>query len=365
MLAFSRDEKDEAFAEALRALGMEVEVVPHAPRTARFNCLRGWTGPHPIRVCYCQSAAMGEAVQRAVRDFQPDIVHFDRMRMAQYIDQIGNTPSVVDFTDALCLFLERKLTLPLRSWERLVDRRELKRTPGFERWVLERCTQGIVCAELDRQRMEADHPGHRLEVVENTVDLDEFVPRRKQPSQDGGEFLFVGSLFYYPNIDAVEFLLEDIWPRIRKRRPEARLWIGGAKPKPRVVDLCRRHSIRLVRDIPDMAAVFTKEDVLLSPLRVASGTRFKLLEALSAEMGIVSTALGAEGLPLEPDRHYLQAETAEEIADAAVRLLEDDALRDRLGKAGRERVGEKYRRETVAEKLERVWAAAGSTAIDD
>lgn len=356
VLAFSRDDKDEDFANALREMGAEVEVIPQSKMGARLSCLRGWTGPRPVRVCYCQSAAMREAVQRSVREFQPDVVHFDRMRMAQYIDGVGTVPSVVDFTDALCLFLERKLELPLRRWERLVDRRERDRTPGFERWVLERCNLSVVSGDLDRERMMADHPGHRIEVIENTVDLEEFVPQRK----DGpGEFLFVGSLFYYPNIDSVEFLLKDIWPLILKRKPDAKLWIGGAKPKPRVVQACRNHNIRLVPDIPDMAGVFFKEDVLLSPIRVASGTRFKLLEALSAEMGIVSTAIGAEGLPLEPGEHYLGAETAEEIAAAAVRLLEDNELRDNLGKAGRERVAEKYKRETVAAKLEGLWAEVG------
>lgn len=352
VIAFSRDEKDQKFAAALKEMGMEVTIVPFSKGRALGYCAAGYAGATPLRVLFCKSPLMAQTIESQIDGFQPDIVHFDRMRMGQYLTDASGIPSVVDFTDAMCLYLDRKLAMPLKPTERMIDRRERRTIPHFERWVLERCGRGIVSGDLDAVRMMADHPGYPIEIVENTVDLDEFVPRS---AGRPGECLFVGSLFYYPNIDAAEYLLDAIWPRILKKAPGTRLWVGGAKPKKRVVKACARHGIQLVPDIPDMASVFHTEDVLLSPIRVASGTRFKLLEALSAEMAVVSTALGAEGLPLTSGEHLILAEDPDTIAEATVELLHNHDLRRRLGRAGRERVREKYSRHAVASKLDAIY----------
>lgn len=352
VVAFSRDEKDPQFARALEEMGIRVTIVPRTRVRSLASCALGFPGPQPIRALYCRDSGMAAAVRDAASRLQPDLVHADRMRMGQYLEVIPGLPSVVDFTDALCLYLERKLALPLKPWERFVDARELRNTPPFERRLLERCTVGIVSGDLDAERMRADHPGRRIEVIENTVDADEFAPRS---AGRPGEVLFVGSLFYYPNIDAVDYILDDIWPRVIKRLPDLRLRIGGAKPKPRVIEACRRHGVPLIPDIPDMAAVFHTEDVLLTPIRVASGTRFKLLEALSSGMGVVTNRLGAEGLPLEDGVHLRFGEDAGELAERTIELVRDDGLRRQLGEAGRALVRERYHRRTIARKLDTLY----------
>ncbi len=354
VLAFSRDNKDESFANTLRNLGMEVSIVDFTRMTARMNCARGFLGEQPLRMLYCKSMAMAKAVRQICKQFNPDLVHIDRLRMGQYLTDIQGLPSLVDFTDAMCLYLDRKLALPMNPASRIIDRRERRTMPGFERWVLERCNRVIISGDLDAEYLRKDHPGFAIDVVENTVDLDEFVPRK---ANRPGECLFVGSLFYYPNVDATEYLLDEIWPRVMKKIPGTRLWVGGAKPVKRVRKACARHGIQLVPDIPDMASVFYTEDVLLSPIRIASGTRFKLLEALSAEMGVVSTALGAEGLPLVHGEHLLMAEDPEAFAEATVELMRNHELRRKLGQAGRESVREKYSRHAVAGKLDAIYHA--------
>jgi glycosyltransferase involved in cell wall biosynthesis len=147
--------------------------------------------------------------------------------------------------------------------------------------------------------------------------------------------LFIGTLNYPPNEDAVGHFCSDILPLIRRKfLHPVRIRIVGAVPSPGIVLLSRRYpDVEVVANVPDLAPYYAEADVVIVPLRAGSGTRIKILEAFSFGRPVVSTTIGAEGLALKNREQLLIADEPEAFAGACVELLEDPALCARITKS--------------------------------
>ncbi|HWV38906.1 MAG TPA: glycosyltransferase family 4 protein [Vulgatibacter sp.] len=202
----------------------------------------------------------------------------------------------------------------------------------------------------DEARARAFYPEIRSAVVPNGVDTEQFRPRNAAPDARP-TLLFFGTMNYFPNLDAVRWLLGDIWPRIAKRSPDVRLKIIGSHPPP---DVLAQHGpdVEIAGLVDDLQRHLAEATAIIVPLRIGGGTRLKILESLAMGKAIVSTALGAEGIALEAERHILIADDPEAFSSAALRLLEDPALAHRLGDAGRKVVETTYSWAAIAERME-------------
>lgn len=206
-------------------------------------------------------------------------------------------------------------------------------------------------SEDDAARARAAYPAIRARVVPNAVDVDAFVPRAAPPA-GRPTVAFFGTLDYFPNQDGMLHFLREIWPILSRRNPEVRLEVVGPRPSPEVLAYRgpRVDVLGLVDDVrPHLAAA----DVVVVPLRVGGGTRFKVLEAMAMGRPVVSTRLGAEGIAAEPGRHLLLEDAPEAFAEAVAAVLADGALARRLGEAGRRLVEERYSWRAAAADFER------------
>jgi glycosyltransferase involved in cell wall biosynthesis len=187
----------------------------------------------------------------------------------------------------------------------------------------------------------------RVAVVPNTVD--EAIPVR--PSSTGARLLFMGGLDYEPNVDALEWIAREILPLAREQRPDVELTVLGRNPSAAMRRLCRDARIDLVDDAVDLEPYHHASRVMLAPLRLGGGTRFKILEALARGEAIVATPTAAEGLAVRDGRDIRLEESAPSIANACVSLLGDDGEADRLGAAARATWAEHYRPVVAVERL--------------
>src|SRR5262249_5836127 len=147
---------------------------------------------------------------------------------------------------------------------------------------------------------------------------------RPDPGREVPDALvFSGSMDWYPNEDAVHYFVEKILPRIRQRRPGVSFTIVGRNPTRRILDLAARPGVRVTGTLADVRPWTAGGAVYVVPLRVGGGTRLKIFEALAMGKAVVSTAIGAEGLELTPDRHIVPADDPDTFATAVVGLLED------------------------------------------
>jgi polysaccharide biosynthesis protein PslH len=173
--------------------------------------------------------------------------------------------------------------------------------------------------------------------------------------------LSVGTFNWLPNVEAVRFLVQNIWPLIKKVLPDSKLWIVGNAPTPEVYDYQKTDtSITITGGIPDIRDAFTNAHVLVAPVFSGKGTRYKILEAMAAGTPIVASKLAVEGLEVKDGVHVLTDNTAEGMAKLTLKVLRDPALQRRLAKNGKEFVRTRYDWEYIAQKLDRIYRELAS-----
>jgi glycosyltransferase involved in cell wall biosynthesis len=165
--------------------------------------------------------------------------------------------------------------------------------------------------------------------------------------------LFQGSLTYTPNMDAAEWLVGQIVPRLQVKVPEVEVRLVG-KSAPGVARLHHPPAVTVVGQVPEMEPELARADIAAVPLRIGSGTRLKILESFAHRVPVVSTTVGADGLDVQDGIHLLLADDAEGFAEACRRLLTDADLRGRLVDAAEELFVERYESTRVREQVQRL-----------
>src|SRR5262249_35606437 len=150
-----------------------------------------------------------------------------------------------------------------------------------------------------------------------------------------GRLVFTGSMDWYPNEDGIVHFIDAVLPRIRRAVPAASLTVVGRNPSDRLRSAAAAAGVQVTGLVDDVRPHMAEAAVYVVPLRIGGGTRLKIFEALSMAKAVVSTAVGAEGLPLAPGRHFLQADDPAAFGEAVTSLLRDPARRRAIGAAGR------------------------------
>ena len=195
----------------------------------------------------------------------------------------------------------------------------------LEREWLPRFDVVLTASEEDRRRV--NHPDVR--VFPNALPD---IPRPQVAEAD--VIVFSGNLEYHPNVEAVRWFRQRIWPRVQENFPEIEWQLLGSNPEAVARFTGGDPRIRVVGPVEDAIPSLAGGKVCIAPLLSGSGTRFKILEAWAAGRAVVSTTLGAEGLGAHDGQHLLLADDPDDFADAVLRLLKDPTLRARLGDAG-------------------------------
>ena len=207
----------------------------------------------------------------------------------------------------------------------------------------------VVTSDRDERLLKRDDASVRTAVVPNGVDLSSFIP--SEAPTDPCTLLFVGVMNYFPNTDGVTYFVREVLPTVRAAHPDVRLKIVGMNPPEAVKSLGDGH-IEVTDVVDDPRPYLDSSTVVIVPLRVGGGTRFKIVEAMAKGKPIVSTRIGAEGIEVSHDRELLLADDADSFAREVGRLLTDPELAKRLGRAGRQLAEQRYSWESALTRLE-------------
>lgn len=299
---------------------------------------------------WLRSAAARERLL-AMRDAgRYDLVHFDTIALAGYRELFAPLPATLGHHNIESDMLLRRAQLarnPLRAWYFRQEGVKLRR---YERAMAGHFAAHITCSELDAERLRANVPGARTVCVPNGVDVEYFRPAGLPQRPDSA--VFVGTLNWYPNIDAVEWLLREVWPAVRQARPAATLDIAGANAPLALRELAARTpGVTMHGFVADVRPLIESSAVYLCPIRDGGGTKLKILDACAMQSCIVAHPVATEGIDLVPDVHVRHEATAGGMAAATLRLFDDAGARRQLGQAARARVAERYAFPAMAAKL--------------
>ncbi len=227
------------------------------------------------------------------------------------------------------------------------------KTRAYERAACRRFDSVVAVSPQDRDAMARDYGVTYVTDVPTGVDVDYFAPNSDTATVPFN-LVFTGSMDWLPNEDAIRYFTEQILPIIKQRVPQTTLTVVGRNPYPRLVELSRRDpSIQVTGRVEDVRPYMERAAAYIVPLRIGGGTRLKIYEAMSMEKPIVSTSVGAEGLPLRDGCELMLADTAEAFAESVVRVISNQSLaRDLGGRAAaavREHFGWRPAAESFAE----------------
>ena len=248
---------------------------------------------------------------------------------------------------------------------RLVWRDQARKMRRFEREAIARCQKVIAVSKRDAHALEQTYGIDGVEPIETGVDT-EFYAYNAPVSAPagGGTVVFTGSMDSRSNIDGIEFLMDEVWPKLLERRPQARAVIAGRNPPDRLIEAAaaRGFDWTFTGFVDDVRPFVESGHVYAIPLRVGSGTRIKVFEAMAMGCPVVSTTLGVEGLDVTDEENFLRADTAAEFAAALARILGDPALQRRLSTTARDLVTSRFGWEVVTKRFERICLSALSAA---
>jgi glycosyltransferase involved in cell wall biosynthesis len=227
---------------------------------------------------------------------------------------------------------------PLKS--RIVARLDLLKFRRFERNRIRRFPAIVTVSTRDAVTLRSWAPAASVKFIPNGADCRHLVPL--DIASVPGAIVFIGTLSYVPNRDAVHYFAGQILPRIRQTIPGATLYVVGRQVDDLESSLRNAPGVVFTGYVDDVRPHLARAQVVAVPLRAGGGSRVKILEAMAMRRPVVSTTLGAEGLDFTPGEHLLIADGADRFATAVVRLLDDRATAERIADQGRQVILERH-----------------------
>jgi glycosyltransferase involved in cell wall biosynthesis len=227
----------------------------------------------------------------------------------------------------------------------------------LESQIFRQVDLGITVSEVDKEILQRLCPEGKFFVVENGVDTNIFIPDEREI--ESNTLLWIGGLNQLPNRQGITFFLEEVYPDIKERMPDVKLEIIGGGVTERLRRLANTdESIKLLGYVEDPLPRIQRASVFIVPILSGSGTRLKLLEAMSAGKAIVTTSIGCEGIEGSDGTHFIVADTPKDFGEAIITILHDAALRNRLGNNARELTEKIYDWRIITRKLTQVYIQA-------
>lgn len=308
--------------------------------------------PTPYSVNWLWSPGFGRKIEEVSAHCQPDLVHFDTISLAPYRRHVRTRVTTLTHHNIESHMLLRRAAAESSRPRSLYFRQEGIRLARYEAAVAGQFTAHVVCSTLDRARLLETVGEATCLVVPNGVDIEYFRPPTIATPQVQESLIFAGRLSAYTNQSAIEFLLDEVWPKIIQRRPKAYLEIVGKGASQSIMERARRFvGVELTGFVDDVRPHLSRSNIYVCPVFDGGGTKLKMLDAMAMGKAIVAHPVACEGLALTHGREVYMAATGNEFADAIVRLFDDAALRVRLGDAALSHVRRHFSYDAIGRAL--------------
>jgi sugar transferase (PEP-CTERM/EpsH1 system associated) len=339
----------------LRMLPVSAEAAPRGSLKFYGTAAANLLSRRPFSVNRNFDPALRSRLSELLRAETFDLLICDSVQMARHTMGLGAEVNLLFQHNVEAQILQRHAEVGEGFLKRSYMRSEWGKMQKFEGECGRHFEAVIAVSEQDRKIFEKTYGWKHVHVIDTAVDTEFFQADSSREIAD--RVVFVGSMDWMPNQDGVKFFTREIWPRIRAARPKATFEIVGRNPPPEIVALATTPGVEVTGAVPDVRPHLSQAAVVVVPLLVGGGTRLKIYEAMAMGRAVVSTTIGAEGLPLTVGKHFFQADDPEAFVAAVIRLLSDPSERARLGESADRFVREHYSSEVVARQFEGICAS--------
>lgn len=349
LLSFIETSEVEMQLGPLATLCRQIETVPLPPRSTSKRLRQLLFTRKPDMAHRLHSPEFSDNLLRLLAENAFDIVQIEGIELAPYLDKIRIANRSVKI-----LFDDHNAETELQRRNMETDLRQIRRWPAavyswiqtrrlarFERGVCQQADWVTAVSQSDKEHLQTLMPNLPvpISVIPNCLDIQSYAGGGGENEDDTAfqfDLVFSGKMDYRPNVDAVLWFAAEVWPLVLAQRPSTTWAIVGQKPHSRLARLAELSGVTVTGWVAEVRPYIAGARLFIMPFRIGSGTRLKLIEAMAAGKAIISTAVGAEGFPVQSDREILLADEAGAMATAVLQLLDDPEKRRELGQAARQ-----------------------------
>jgi len=346
LASFIREE-DRQYLGTLEPYLSKLELMPYPPRRNIPRRIGDFFFSEvPPYMCNTKSSEMRETVARMTHRSNFDVVIAEYSVMGQYLYK---NPGINPRTKRIischeCYSIARRKVLDsygifaIRGFRALL---ELYRLKGYEFAMYRDVDKVITLTPQERERLLQYAPDLDIDVVPHGVDTEKFAP--VSPEEQEMSIAFLGNYPHDPNRDAVIYFIKDIWPYLKRALSGIKFYVIGRDPTSDILAAAKEdRDIVATGTVEDVRDYLRKAKVFVAPIRLGKGFRGKILEAMAMAIPVVTTSLGAEGIPVEDMNNMLIANDPETFVDRVVRLFKDDELYNRISRRSRRLVEKRF-----------------------
>ncbi|ODV00716.1 MAG: glycosyl transferase family 1 [Rubrivivax sp. SCN 70-15] len=289
----------------------------------------------PSSMGYFHSPELARKVRHLLATQRWDLIFVHCSSVAPYVEHVTGVPKILDFGD-----------MDSQKWLEYANYKPFPLSLGYTLegtkmlWAEKRLARRFdLCTATTRaewQTLDGYATGAATDWFPNGVDANFFSPT--DGAYDADTISFIGRMDYYPNQECMARFCKDVWPLLKQRRPALKLLVVGADPSPEMRALGRIPGVTVTGSVRDVRPYIRGSALMVAPLAIARGTQNKILEAMAMGVPVVTSPAAAGGVDAEAERHFLVADSPDEIARAVLRIVENPSERARLAVAGRDRM---------------------------
>ncbi len=351
LAAFIRNEKEKELRSNLNFC-KDVRFFYRGKRFRPVYILRFLNGQSLLTASYTHSD-MYDYINEAVTRKEFDLIHIEPFYVFLSVPKTP-IPLIVSEHNVEYEVYE-KYASTLREPFAALMRTEAKRIRNTERECMKRADLIVTVSQSDKSTLSSIVPHTPITVVPNGVDTRYFQYKSGKRTDNDFTFLFTGNMLWLPNRNAAEKIQSSIWPRIRQILPHAKLRIVGKGIRSRI---SQKDGVSWEGNVEDIRSVYGSCNVLLAPMEIAGGTKFKMLEAMASGLPIITTKEGIAGLTLEHKKHAFIAENDDQVVQWAVYCTKHEKEIAEMTHQARQYVVHNYDWNTIAGILNTVWENA-------
>ncbi|MFZ1721952.1 MAG: glycosyltransferase family 4 protein, partial [Microgenomates group bacterium] len=354
LFALIKDHQEKEHIPELLKYCSEIQVFKRSGTPFTFkNIIQTALSTYPFLVIRNHVPEVITAVKKALASNEYDLIHAETFYMMPHLPKTTIPTLLVEQTIEYVGYesYAKKAPFFLKPFLAI----DIAKIKHWETYYWNTADSLIVMSDEDKTYIQnyVSNP-KKVEVVANGVDTMWF-NEKSQKNVNKPTVLFVGTFKWLPNVEAVTFLAEKIWPAIRERIKDAQLWIVGNAPTAKVLSYQNIPGIKVTGTIPDIRDAFSGSDLLIAPVLSGKGTRYKVLEAMASGTPIVATHTAVEGLDVTNSVHAMIADEPQQLAEQVVTLLENNQLRKKLADNGRAFVKKRYDWSLIADELDSIY----------
>ncbi len=336
LFSLIKDESERKFIPELEKYCKKVRVFnrPKSPWTIR-NILLSVFSPFPLLLIRNFSFAERIAVKKELKNENYDLIHAEAFYVMPHIPKT-DVPSIQVEQTIWHKVYEHYVKTEAPFFARPFFMLDVFKLKYWEIYFWKKATRLFTVSPDDKVLMEELIPGEKIDVIPNGVDAKFYAAKKVIKKSPPRVMYGVTNFEWLQNVEAVDLLIEKVWPKINSKFKDAKLWIVGRKIPQRILDLAKREDIEITESIPEARDAYLSASIMVTPIRGSGGTRLKVLEAMAAALPIVSTTIGVAGLGLTNGKHALIADNSDDLASLSLKLLNNPSLARKIGRAGQQ-----------------------------